>query len=420
MTKEIINIGVIGLGIRGRFLMNTLLEIDNANIFALCDPIGERLEQAATDVVSKTGKKPLIFADFNELLSVKEIDAVLVCTTWITHCKIAIAAMKAGKHVGMEVGGAASIEECWQLVRVTEETGKKFMLLENCCYADNELALFNMERKGLFGELIHLQGGYEHDLREEIVLGKENKHGRLYNFLNRNGDLYPTHQLGPIAKMLRINRGNRFLMLTSMASKSRGLHEWILENKGKDYYLANKTFEQGDIVTTMIKCAHGETVLLLHGVSLPRPYSRDGRIQGTKGIWLEDGNTIYLHGISPYNIQTCHEDPHQWENFDNYRKTYRHPLWLEYEKKGIKEGHGGIDYLVLSAFADCIIKDIEPPIDVYDTAVWMSITCLSEQSVAMGSMPVPVPDFTSGSWINRPELKPSKYSLDEVHEDLFI
>lgn len=421
VNKEIVKFGFIGLGQRGQFLLKTLTNIDSVKIIGVCDVFEERIRAGCEIVEEKLGYCPVKYSDYKELLKNDEIDAVIVATTWITHIKIAIAAMKANKHVGMEVGGAASVEECWDLVRIAEETGLKFMMLENICYADNELALFNMERQGLFGEMIHAQGGYEHDLQEEIILGRENKHGRLNNFINRNGELYPTHQLGPIAKILRINKGNRFLTLTSMASKSRGLHEWIIKNKGLDHYLANTQFSQGDIVTTMIKCAHGETILLTHGTTLPRPYSRDGRIQGTKGIWLEDSNSIYIHGISPYDEKDHPYEPHQWEKFDVYKVKYRHPLWIEYEKEGVhKEGHGGVDLLVLNSFIDSIVNDMRTPIDACDTAAWMSITCLSEQSIAMGSMPVSIPDFTNGQWISPISEEKSKYSLDDIYWECFI
>ena len=186
-----------------------------------------------------------------------------------------------------------------------------------------------------------------------------------------------------------------------MASKARGLHEWIVNNKGEDYDLANYKFNEGDVVTTMIKCANGETVVLNHDCSLPRPYSRGYRIQGTKGIYMEDGETIYLEGISKENKEHW---THTWEEFydDGYIDKYDHPLWKKYRQDGIHAGgHGGMDFLVLSAFVESVKVGSQPPIDVYDTATWMAITCLSEQSVAMGSLPVPVPDFTKGMWIDR-------------------
>lgn len=358
-----------------------------------------------------------MYLDYKEMIKRDDIKAVMICTTWITHSRIAIDCMKAGKHVGMEVGGAASIEECWQLVRTSEETGKFCMLLENCCYDRNEMAVLRMVREGLFGEIVHMEGGYRHDLRDEICLGRENRHGRLVNFKNRNGELYPTHQLGPISKLLHINRGNRLLTLTSMASKARGLNVWAKEHKGEDYDLSHYNFEEGDVVTTMIKCAHGETITLTHDCSLPRPYSRNYVVQGTKGIYSEDRKGIFLDGISPVDEN---EWNHKWEDFDIYREKYEHPLWAKYSEDGIHaNGHGGMDYLVISAFVESAMFDLEPPIDVYDTATWMAITCLSEQSVAMGSMPVPVPDFTNGKWIAREEPRRSIFCTEEVCTELF-
>ncbi|NLB36420.1 MAG: Gfo/Idh/MocA family oxidoreductase [Clostridiales bacterium] len=405
------NFAVIGCSGRGSSMMRELSTIPGVNIVAVCDIFEDRAKKGAEIIKDATGKEPDIYIDYKELLARKDISAVLCCTTWITHSRIAIDTMKAGKNVAIEVGGAASIEECWQMVRTSEETGKFCMLLENCCYCRDELAIFNMCRQGVLGEIVHVQGGYEHDLRKEIGNGREIRHGRIHNFMNRNGELYPTHELAPLGKLLRINRGNRFVSLTSMASKAVGLHEWILKEKGKDYDLADFNFTQGDVVTTMIKCAHGETVVLVHDCTLPRPYSRNARVQGTKGIWMEDNDSIYL--------DDDHKNHHEWEPFEPFRDKYEHPLWIEYYNKGVRSGHEGIDYLVLCAFVESAMYNLAPPIDVYDTAVYMSITCLSEQSIAMGSMPVPVPDFTNGRWIDREPFRRGKYCLEEVCHEFF-
>ncbi len=405
------NFGVIGISGRGSGMLAELLSVEGVKVTAVCDKYEDRAQNGVKIVQDKAGNTPKMYLDYRDLLKQEDITAILCCTTWITHSRIAIDSMHAGKHVAFEVGGAASTEECWQLVRTSEETGKFCMLLENCCYDRNELALFNMQRQGLFGEIIHVQGGYQHDLRDEITYGRETRHGRLFNFMNRNGDLYPTHQLGPLAKMLNINRGNRFLTLTSMASKARGLHGGIIENMPKDYDLKDRNFTQGDVVTTMIKCAHGETILLIHDCTLPRPYSRNCRIQGTEGIWMEDTNKIYLKESSPM---------HEWEPFEPYRDKYEHPLWRQYAHDGIHAGgHGGMDYLVLSAFAQSAIQDVKPPIDVYDTASWMAITCLSEESIALGSMPVAIPDFTNGMWIDREPIRRGTYCLEEVCDEFY-
>lgn len=417
MKKENVRIGVIGLSGRGSGMLGELLDVEGVTVPAVCDKYEDRAQNGKKIVKDKAGYDADAYTDYKELLARNDIDAVMISTTWITHARIAVDAMRAGKHAAIEVGGAASIEECWQMVRTSEETGKFCMLLENCCYDRNEMALFNMIKQNLFGEIVHMEGGYQHDLREEISLGRENRHGRLFNFQHRNGELYPTHQLGPISKALSINRGNRFLTLVSMASKSRGLNEWIKKNKGEDYDIANYPFNQGDIVTTMIKCACGETIVLTHDCSLPRAYSRAYRIQGTKGIYMEDGNRIHLED---YTENTAEDGwMHSWENFEKYREKYEHPLWQKYTTEGVHGGHGGMDFLVLNAFAEAVKEDGTPPIDVYDTAAWMAVTCLSEQSIAMGSHPVPVPDFTNGMWIDREPYRRGMYCLEEVCNDYF-
>lgn len=414
--KEFVNIGIIGLSGRGSGMLGELLDCEGVRVPAVCDKYEDRAQRGFEIVKEKTGTEPQVYLDYKELLARDDIDAIYCATTWITHSRIAIDAMKAGKHVAMEVGGAASIEECWQLVRTSEETGKFCMLLENCCYDRNEMAIFNMVKQGLFGEIIHMQGGYQHDLRDEISLGRENRHGRLFNFQHRNGELYPTHQLGPITKVLGINRGNRFVSLVSMASKARGLNEWIKKNKGEDYDLANYNFNEGDIVTTMLKTANGETVVLTHDCSLPRNYSRAYRVQGTKGLYMEDGESIYIED------RTKNEDGswmHPSEDFEPYRDEYEHPLWKKYQTEGVHGGHGGMDFLVLSAFVESVRLDAAPPIDVYDTAVMMAVTCLSEQSIALGSAPVAFPDFTNGMWIDREPYRRGIFCLDEVCYDFF-
>jgi len=388
--------------------MGELLSVAGVVVPAVCDLYEDRAQAGARLVEEKTGVTSTVYLDHKEMLAKEKLDAVLCCTTWITHGRIAVDSMRAGCHVALEVGGAASVEECWQMVRASEETGKFCMLLENCCYDRKEMALFRMVREGVFGELVHCEGGYRHDLRDEIAYGKENRHGRLPNFMHRNGEVYPTHQLGPIAKLLRVNRGNRFLTLTSMASKARGLNEFILREKGPEYYLANQQFAQGDIVTTTIKCAGGETITLVHDCSLPRPYSRNYALAGTKACYREApfNDAIYIDNMSPH---------HEWESFDKYLEQYEHPLWKAYHDRDQHAGgHGGMDYLVLCAFADAVRRGEQPPIDVYDTAAWMVVTCLSEESVAMGGMPVSIPDFTNGMWIERAPAYDGPYCLEEM------
>jgi predicted dehydrogenase len=416
--EQQVRIGCVGLGGRGMSQLGELLGVPGVAVPAVCDLYEDRAQAGAALVREKTGAAPAVYLDSKAMLAGERLDAVLCCTTWTTHSRIAVDAMRAGCHAAVEVGGAADAEECWQLVRTSEETGRFCMLLENCCYDRNEMALFRMAKEGLFGELVHCEGAYRHDLRDEIAYGRENRHGRLPNFIHRNGELYPTHQLGPIAKLLGINRGNRFLALSSTASKARGLHAFLAAEKGPDYYLAGQAFCQGDVVDTTITCANGETIHLVHDCTLPRPYSRGYVIQGTRGIYQEApfGNAIFIEGLLG---KRCGWD-HSWEKFDDHRAAYEHPLWQAYGAAGIHaKGHGGMDYLVLSAFVEALQAGHAPPIDVYDTAAWMCVTALSEQSIALGGAPVPVPDFTLGRWIAREPLVRGRYCLDDICWETF-
>ncbi len=408
-----INIGITGLGGRGLFLTEMLATMPDVNIMAVCDLYEDRVK-AAQDAIVKAGKpEPRGFTDYRRLLELKKdgMQALLCFSSWQTHNRICRDAMEAGLYAASEVGGATSIQECWDLVRTRERTGMPFMMLENCCYGEEEMMVLRMVREGLFGELVHAEGGYCHALAEEICMGKENRHYRLNNFKHRNGELYPTHEIGPIAKWLRINRGNRFISLSSIASKQAGLNEWARIHRGEQDELAKYRFAEGDVVTTMIKCAMGETITLTHDCSLFRPYSRRNLLQGTKGIWMEDKHSIAIEGVTkPGSLW----DPAAWEDLFNFRDTYGHALWKKYREGELKGGHGGMDYLVMRGFLEAVRDNTETPIDVYDSAAWMAITPLSEDSVAMGGQPVAFPDFTCGQWLDdqRPYPK-GTYCLDE-------
>ena len=410
--KETINVVFIGLGGRGYGLLNMVLDtMPDVNVVGVCALYEDRTERAKEAVINKRGNTPVATLDYHELLKMEEVDAVITPSAWDAHVPICIDAMNAGKYVATEVGGAYSVDQCWELVKTYERTGVPCMMLENCCYGREELTVLNMIKKGMFGEIIHCEGGYEHDLRDEVALGHENRHYRLDNYMNRNGELYPTHELGPIAKYLNINRGNRMISLTAMSSKARGINAWIKDNRGEDFENANFAFAQGDIVITCIKCAHGETIVLKHDTTLPRAYSRGNLVHGTKGIWSEDKYGCMFDG-------SCEGASwgHRFTDMNEFFPEHEHPLWKDYTAVG---GHGGIDYLVMRGFVEAVKAGTQTPIDVYDTASWMVISCLSEDSIAMGSMPVAIPDFTNGKWIKREPYVRSKYCLEEVCEDLF-
>jgi len=347
-------------------------------------------------VKESRGNSPAGYTDSDALLADENVGIVIISAAWEAHVPLAIAAMRAGKITALEVGGAYSVEDCWQLVHTWEETKTPFMFLENCCYGEKELLATKLARIGILGEVVYCHGAYCHDLRAEICGGIKNRHYRLRNYLARNCDNYPTHNLGPIAKLLNINRGNRMLKLVSLGSKSRGLETYVSEHE-EYIHLKGKHFAQSDIVTTMITCADGTLITLKLDTTLPRAYSRELTVSGTKGIYSERGNIVLEDG-GDYDhddtIELCRDSA------DKY-KDLRPKIWKDITEGEIKAGHGGMDTLMLRSFFDAVREGKEMPIDVYDAASWMVITCLSEASIANGGMPVDIPDFTGGRWVMR-------------------
>ena len=410
-TGRTITLGIIGLGGRGCGQMATLLGMPDVEIGAVCDVYPDRVAYGVEMVKNARGKECFGTVDYREVNRMEGLDAVVVMSDWSTHVRIAIDAMRCGKDAAIEVGPASSIQECWDLVHTVEDTGRTFMFLENECYEDQTLTILNMIHKGVFGELVYVAGGYQHDLRDEIGNGDINRHYRQRNFFHRNGEIYPTHELGLLAKALDINRGNRMLTLTAMTSKSAGLHEWFLNHRADCPELCSQRVAQGDIAGVLIRCANGELIQLTHDCTTPHPFNEDFRIQGTKGLWRELGHFIYIVGDSPANDW----DEPEWEPDKRLLEKYRHPMWKAYEKFGMRGDHDGLDYLTLRAFVEVIQKHAVPPIDVYDAASWMAVGCLSEDSAAMGGAPVPIPDFTNGRWLNREPDEPSWYSLEDVY-----
>lgn len=413
MNDEYTGIGLIGLGARAETLLAGIMQMEGIRIVSVCDVKADRIEKILQIFRSHSLPLPKTFTDFHALLRDPETEAVFISTSWNSHLPIARECLQQGKYAGIEVGGAASSEELWSLVHAAETSGAHCMMLENCCYGRNELMALNLARQGLFGELIYCECGYEHDLCDDISMDLENRFERAIHNRARNGDLYPTHGIGPIAKILRINRGNRFLSISSHATKSRGL---AADRRKKG--LPDVVFNNADVVTSVIHCANGENITLTHGISLPRPYSRNCRVQGTKGLWLENADGIYLEGISTRKVEIdAAGNPyvvHKWDKVEDLYEKYDHPIWKKYREKAVG-GHSGIDALVMYAFLDAVRRKAAPPIDVYDCAAWMSITYLSEQSIALGGTPVPFPDFTSGKWVDRKPEPPSIWSLDEVY-----
>ncbi len=410
-----VKIGLIGVGLRGRSHLNLLLRRSDVEVASICD-IDPGAIEASQKMIREAGSKEVAAysngdKDFLNMLANEALDGVVIATPWRWHTPMAVAVMKSGRYAGVEVSAANTLQECWDLVNTSEETGMPCMILENVCYRRDIMAVMNMVRQGLFGELVHMECGYQHDLRgvkfnngkkpygDGVEFGKKavsEARWRTAHSVKRNGDLYPTHGAGPVAKMLSIERGNRFEYLTATATKSRGLHDYIVKHGGEDHPNAKVRFKLGDIITTIIKTANGETVMVQHDTNLPRPYSLGFRVQGTRGLWMDLNNSLYIEGVS--------EKKHSWESDNAYMEKYDHPLWKKFESEAVGAGHGGMDFFVINAFVESIKRRVPTPLDAYDAASWSAISPLSEQSVAMGSVPVKFPDFTRGKWMVRKEI----------------
>jgi len=408
-----INVAFIGVGGRGRSHLKNVAQYKDIDITAICDVDPEAIDKSQKILRDHSRKEAKVYTGdgqaFIKLLEREDIDGVIIATPWLWHTPMAVAAMRAGKYTGVEVSAANTIEECWDLVNTSEETGVPCMILENVCYAREALAALKMVREGLFGEILHATCGYKHDLRgvkfnPGVEFGKD-AHGearwRTEHSLKRNGDIYPTHGIGPVATWFDINRGNRFSSITSVATKATGLHKYIVDHPkgGENHPNAKLKWKLGDIVTSTIKTANGETIVISHDTNLPRPYSWGFELHGNKGVWggEYEGRRIYIEGRSP---------EHKWEtgaDYDKYFTKFDHNLWKVEEQKAKNAGHGGIDYFTIKAFVESVRNQVQPPIDVYDAAAWSAITPLSEASIASNGAPQMFPDFTRGKWMtNKP------------------
>lgn len=395
-TNKKVRIGFVGVGARGSDLVDIALDMPGVEIPAICDINKENLEKNLHVVERRGHGRPEGYSngeeDFRRMVTRDDLDAVITATPREWHAPVMIATMKAGKYGGTEVQAALTVEDCWDLVRTSESTKMPLMILENVCYYREVMGLLNMVREGVFGELLHCAGGYQHDGRA-IKFDKNGEllwRGKLA--VNRNGNLYPTHPIGPIAHWTNINRGDRFTYLVSMSSNSRGLSLYSQKKFG-----IKRQFAQGDINTTLLKTQSGITVTLYYDNESPRPYDLAFRVQGTQGIYSKTLDKIHIEGKSPQE--------HVWEPADKYIDQYEHAMWKALGEKAKIYPHGGGDYLVIAEFVKAVRDKTQFPIDVYDAATWSVITPLSMQSVGKGSAPVQFPDFTQGKWkMNKPSF----------------
>ncbi len=399
-----VRIGVIGLGMRGQEAVHRLLQVEGTRVTAVCDLLPERVEEARKTVRKLRSEEPAGYSGdeeaWLELCRRDDVDLVYICTPWKWHTPMAVYAMKQGKHSAVEVPAAITIEEAWELVDTSEETRRHCMMLENCCYDFFELSTLVMARKGLFGEIVHAEGAYIHDLR---FLKFDEKNGyypmwRLEWSKFHTGNPYPTHGLGPVAQIMGINQGDRMEYLTSMSTNQFGMSIYAREKFGADSDYARQIFRLGDMNTTLIRTANGKTIMIQHNTTSPRPYSRIHMISGTRGIaqkWPTEGLAF-------------EPNAHEWlskEEMDKVLKQNQHPLVDKIGEKARQVGgHGGMDFIMDYRLIYCLRNGLPLDQTVYDAATWSSIVELSELSVKNNSQPVPVPDFTRGEWEKTPPL----------------
>ncbi len=395
-----VRVGIIGLGNRGNTLLEMfryLVENEMAEIIALSDISKEKVNKAAEKLAVWQSKKPVLYhkskSEWEKLAKRDDIDLVIIATPWDLHTPMAIYSMENRKHVGSEVPIASTIEDCWKIIETAERTQKHCMMMENCNYNEEELWVLNMIQEGVFGDITHTEGAYLHDLRA-LMLHDTYYEGqwRLREHAERNGNFYTTHGLGPIAFYLGIGRGDTFSHLTSMSSR-----ELNLSIAAKQYNHPIQTYKCGDMNNTLIKTEKGKTILLQFDVHTGRPYSRINKIVGTKAVHDGYPSRLYIEGEKPEYWG------HNWleeKAYKEYKSKYQHPIInkLKTISQGFKQGHGGMDFIMIYRLIRCLNLGLSLDINVYDSILWSSITPLSELSVAANSQSIIIPDFTGGSW----------------------
>ena len=387
-----VRIGVVGTGNRGRGLTSNLLKIDKVEIPAVCDIDPEALAKVKNIIVEAGQPKPEEYTgetDYKKLMERDDLDAVIIATPWDLHTPMAVYSMRCGKITGCEVPIAYTLEECWQLIDTWEETGTDCMMMENWSFRPDNLAVLNMIRQGLLGTISHIHCAHSHDCIDHWFFDRDTGDDRwsAKYLVEHNRDQYPTHQQGPVLSWADINCGDNYDTLTSTASDSFAINEYF-KRRFPDHPNGKRKYAQGDIVTTVVRTKMGKSIVINYDMQSPRPYDNRWMVQGTRGIYNEQRNSVYLLDISP--------EYHNWESFDPYFQKYQHRF-----AKSSFGGHGGADGIMLNQFVEAVRNKKPLPLSLYDGVLMSSIGPLSEMSIAGNSKLIQVPDFTRGKWKTR-------------------
>ena len=395
-----VRVGFVGIGGQGGGHVQNLLKIPGCRIAALCDVRPERVRWAAQAITDAGHPAPTVYTrgphDFERLCAQEDLDLIYNATPWEFHVPIMLAAMRNGKHTATEVPAAMTLEDCWALVETAEKHRKHCVMMENCNYDRMEMMVFNMVRQGVLGEILHAEGGYLHDLRAGKFADSGEGLWRRAWAAKLNGNLYPTHGLGPIANCLDINRGDRFGYIISMSGPSRGLQNWAAEHYPPDAPQRHEKFVLGDVNTSLIKTANGKTIMVQHCTNLPMPYSRIHKVQGTKGLFQGYPDRAYIDGRGSND---------QWVDAATLLSEFEHPVWKEMTAQAQGAGHGGMDFIEDHRLIQCLRQGLPTDMNVYDAAALSAVVHLSSQSAAKRGQPVDFPDFTRDRWKTLPPLE---------------
>jgi glycosyl hydrolase family 109/GFO/IDH/MocA oxidoreductase family protein/TAT (twin-arginine translocation) pathway-exported protein len=398
-AMDTVRIGYVGIGGQGSSHVTNLIRIPGCRIMAVCDIRPERTDWAAKAIAAAGHPAPTAYTkgphDFERMCETEDLDLVYNATPWEWHVPIMLAAMKNGKHTATEVPAAMSIEDCWALVESAEKYKKHCVMMENCNYDRMEMMVFHMVRRGLFGELLHAEGGYLHDLREIKFADTGEGLWRRAWAMKLDGNLYPTHGLGPIANCLDINRGDRFDYLVSMSGPSRGLQAWAADHLAADSPKRKERYVLGDVNVSVIKTVRGRTIVVEHCTNLPRPYSRIHMVEGVKGLFQGYPDRVYVEGRGKAD---------EWQPAADLLPEFEHPLWKEIAERAKGAGHGGMDFIEDYRLVKCLREGRPTDMNVYDAASLSAVVELSVKSNARRSASVDVPDFTRGRWKTNPPL----------------
>jgi hypothetical protein len=400
--RDRVRVAVIGLH-RGLTHVTNCANIEFAEVVAVCDIVDDRARAAADVVAKKTGKRPAIYSGneniWEQMVARDDLDAVYIATPWAWHVPMCLRTLEQGKHALVEVAAALTVDDCWRLVDASERLQRHCILLENCCYGENEMFVLNLARQGVFGQLTHAECAYLHDLRSLLFTYDTEGDWRRSYHLQYNGNLYPTHGLGPVAQYLGVGRGDQLKFLVSMSSPEMSLTDYREEHHPNGGAQGGEKYVCGDMNTSLIKTELGRTIMVQHDVVSPRPYSRINALYGTGAVFFDYPARLSINHPKNYGLDA--DNSEEWlsdKDLQAMREKFTHPLWKQLSERAKGGGHGGMDFVMNWRLLDCLRQGITPDSVVYDAAAWSCIIETSVHSVARGSAPVAIPDFTRGLW----------------------